>query len=166
LLLSFRSLPFCLSIRAPSRDNTDLALKRRRNFCEHPVLIQYASAGVDPPCPAHETPTVSPASAGLFLGRLTAARPGREVELSSLIGVRHKKAQPERVGSAGRDQHRGSPASHQRRKRGAAGCTAAQRVAATLLASGMASTVTASAPRRRLRSSANSAHCSKSSVLA
>src|SRR5262244_263971 len=46
----------------------------------------------------------------------------------------------------------------QRRKKGAVGCTAAQAVAAALLASAMASTVTASGPRR-LRNSENSARC-------
>jgi hypothetical protein len=46
LLLSFRSLPFCLSIRAPSRDNTDLALKRRRNFDGHEIvrIVEPATA--------------------------------------------------------------------------------------------------------------------------
>jgi putative tryptophan/tyrosine transport system substrate-binding protein len=47
----------------------------------------------------------------------------------------------------------------QRPKRGAADCTAAQAVAAALLASGMGNPGTASARRPRLRSSGNSAHC-------
>jgi hypothetical protein len=69
-------------------------------------------------------------------------------------------------GSAERAPKAGNPAGHQRRKRGAAGYTAAQAVAAVLRANGMASTVTASAPKRQLRSGANSAHCSECSVLA
>src|SRR5262249_37584098 len=52
-------------------------------------------------------------------------------------------------------------AARQRRKRGAVDYTAAQTVAAALLASGMDNTVTAIGPRRRLRSSANSALSSK-----
>src|SRR5262249_39945420 len=51
-------------------------------------------------------------------------------------------------------------------KRASVDYTAAQAVAAALRASEMATTATASAPRRRLRSSASSTHCSKCSVLA
>ena len=40
------------------------------------------------------------------------------------------------------------------------------RVLMALLGKGTANTLTASTPRRRLRSSASSAHCSKCSVLA
>jgi len=46
------------------------------------------------------------------------------------------------------------------------GCTAAQAVAAALLASGMASTVTARGRRPRSRSGRNSAHCWKCCALA
>jgi hypothetical protein len=53
----------------------------------------------------------------------------------------------------------GDPAGHQRRKRGAVDCTAAQEVVVPLLVSGMGNTVTASGRRPRLRSGKNSAHC-------
>ena len=53
-----------------------------------------------------------------------------------------------------------------RRARAAVDCTAAQTVAAALLASGTGDTVMASGPRPRLRNSASSAHCSKCSALA
>ena len=46
--------------------------------------------------------------------------------------------------SAGREPRAGSPAGHQRRKRGAAGCTAPQTVVTALLVSAMGNTVTAS----------------------
>ena len=49
---------------------------------------------------------------------------------------------------------------------GIVGCTAAQAVAAAHLATGMGNIVMASGPRPRLRSSANSARCSKCSALA
>jgi hypothetical protein len=51
------------------------------------------------------------------------------------------------------------PAVRQRRKKDAVDCTAAQAVAAALLASAMGNTVTASARRPRLQSSGDSAHC-------
>jgi len=57
-----------------------------------------------------------------------------------------------------------SPAGRQRRKRDAVDCTAAQAVAAALLASGMGNTVMASGPRPRLRSGGNSVHCWKCSA--
>jgi len=49
------------------------------------------------------------------------------------------------------------PAVRQRRKKDAVDCTAAQAVAAALLASAMGNTVTAKGPRRPLQSSGNSA---------
>jgi len=60
----------------------------------------------------------------------------------------------------------GSPAGPQRRKRAAVDCTAAQAVAAALLASAMGNTGTASGPRPRLRSGRNLAHCWRYSALA
>jgi putative tryptophan/tyrosine transport system substrate-binding protein len=62
-------------------------------------------------------------------------------------------------GSAGRERRAGNPAGRQRRKRDAADCTAAQAVAAALLANEMGNTVTASGPKPRFQSSGNSAHC-------
>jgi len=62
-------------------------------------------------------------------------------------------------GSAGREPTAGNRADRQRRKKAAADCTAAQAVAAGLLANGMGNTVTASGPRPRLRSGGDSAHC-------
>jgi hypothetical protein len=41
-----------------------------------------------------------------------------EIELSSLIGVRHKKAPPERVGSAGREPRPGQPCRSPATKKG------------------------------------------------
>jgi hypothetical protein len=49
------------------------------------------------------------------------------------------------------------PAVRQRRKKDAVDCTAAQAVAAALLASAMGNTVTAKGPRRPLQSNGNSA---------
>src|SRR5262249_7117660 len=63
------------------------------------------------------------------------------------------------LGGAERERRAGDPGGHQRRKRAAVDCTAAQEVAVPLLASGMGDTVTASGPRPRLRSGRNSAHC-------
>jgi hypothetical protein len=60
---------------------------------------------------------------------------------------------------AERGPRAGGPADHQRPKRGAVNCTAAQTVAAALPASGTGNTVTASGPRPRLRSGGDSAHC-------
>ena len=51
------------------------------------------------------------------------------------------------------------PAVRQRRKKDAVDCTAAQAVAATLLASAMGNTITAKGPRRPLHGSGNSALC-------
>jgi hypothetical protein len=51
------------------------------------------------------------------------------------------------------------PSVRQRRKKDAVDCTAAQAVAAALLASAMGNTVTAKGPRRPLQSSGNSALC-------
>jgi len=59
-----------------------------------------------------------------------------------------------------------SPAGRQRRKRDAVDCTAAQAVAAALLASGMGNTATASGPRLRLQSDGGSARCLRCSALA
>jgi hypothetical protein len=53
------------------------------------------------------------------------------------------------------------PAVRQRRKKDAVDCTAAQAVAAALLASAMGNTVTAKGPRQPLQSSGNSALCLK-----
>jgi hypothetical protein len=57
------------------------------------------------------------------------------------------------------DGVRPKDAGRQRQKSAAVDYTAAQAVAAALLASGMGNTATASGPRPRLRSSGNSAHC-------
>jgi hypothetical protein len=57
------------------------------------------------------------------------------------------------------DGVRPKDAGRQRKKSAAVDYTAAQAVAAALLASGMGNTARASGPRPRLRSSRNSAHC-------
>jgi P27 family predicted phage terminase small subunit len=68
------------------------------------------------------------------------------------------KAHPA-IASAEHGRRAGNPAGHQRRKKAAADCTAAQAVAVPRLASGMASTVTVSGPRPRLRSRRCAARC-------
>jgi len=78
---------------------------------------------------------------------------------SRRCGLTSNPCNSRQPGSVGRERRAGSPAGHQRRKRGAVGYTAVQAVAAVLLASGMGNTVTATGPRPRLRSSGNSTHC-------
>ena len=61
--------------------------------------------------------------------------------------------------SAERGRRAGSPAGHQRQKRAAVDCTAAQAAAAVLQASGTGNTATVNGPRPRLLSGRSSAHC-------
>jgi hypothetical protein len=87
-----------------------------------------------------------------FAAKLAKRSPPNEVERAEIEKARKRtKARAPRIAMHIEDRETAARVS--------ADCTAVQAVAAALPASGMASTVTASAPRPRLRSSGNSTHC-------